>query len=214
MRRSTRRLSLVMLATLAIAAPGVSSALAACPDLDVVCRADEVVGAGGGHPADTIGPVDTPVDDEVDPLIGTVDQLVDDVLGRVNELPGGGQVNPPDLGGGGGTHFGGPPPGDHPRGTQNPAASGHRDALARGPMLSGSTGSSVEGHPSSTRGTPPDRTSGDRSHTALGGVARSLAIVLVLFGISVAFVALQDRLDRSDPRLALAPVESDVLEFV
>jgi len=44
-------------------------------------------------------------------------------------------------------------------------------------------------------------------------VARSLAIVLALFGLAIAFVALQDRLDRSDPRLALAPVESDVVEF-
>ncbi|HEV2952424.1 MAG TPA: hypothetical protein VGZ51_09975 [Actinomycetota bacterium] len=44
-------------------------------------------------------------------------------------------------------------------------------------------------------------------------MARSLAMVLALFGLTVAFVALQDRLDRSDPRLALAPVESDVVEF-
>ena len=58
-----------------------------------------------------------------------------------------------------------------------------------------------------------DRTSGDRFGEVLGGVARSLAIVLALFGLAVAFVAIQDRLDRSDPRLALAPVESDVVEF-
>jgi hypothetical protein len=56
---------------------------------------------------------------------------------------------------------------------------------------------------------PPGTTFGD----ALGGVARSLAIVLTLFGLAVAFVAIQDRLDRADPKLALAPVESDVVEF-
>jgi hypothetical protein len=208
----TRRLTLVMLATLAVTAPGVSSARAACPDLDIVCRVDEAVGAVEELPIDTIGPVDTPVDEVVGLVIGTVDQVVDDVLGRVNELPGGGQVNPPDLGGGGGSHVGGTPPGDQGRGL-NPAVPGHRDALARGPRLSGPTGSSAVDHPPTTRGTPPDRTSGDRFRAALGGVARSLAIVLALFGLAVAFVALQDRLDRSDPRLALAPVESDVVEF-
>lgn len=212
MRRSTRRLTVVMLATLGVTAPGVSSALAACPDLDVVCRVDEAVGEGGGLPVDAIGPVDTPVDEVVGLVIGTVDPILDDVLGHVDELPGGGQVNPPDLGGGGGHHVGGPPSGDQGRGL-NPVASGHRNALARGPRLSDPTGSSAGDHPSSTRGTPPDRTSGDRFRAALGGVARSLAIVLALFGLAVAFVALQDRLDRSDPRLALAPVESDVVEF-
>jgi hypothetical protein len=203
-----------MLATLAIAAPGVSSALAACPDLDVVCRADEAVGLGEGPGADTIGPIDSPVDEVVDPVIDTVDTVVDDVLGRVNELPGAGQVDPPDLGGGGGSHVGGPPADEQTRDTLNPDGFGQRDALVRGgPRLSRLTGSSVEVDPTGTRGTPPDRTSGDRFRAALGGVARSLAIVLALFGLAVLFVALQDRLDRSDPRLALAPVESDVVEF-
>ena len=214
MRRSTRRLTLVMLATLGVTVPGVSSALASCPDLDLVCRVDEAVGAVGELPVDTIGPVDTPVDEVVDALIGTVDQVVDDVLGRTNDLPGGGQVNPPDLGGGGGHHVVGPPPGGHTRGIQSPAVSGHRDALARGPRLSGPTGPSTADQTSSTRGVHPGRTSPDRSRAALEGVARSLAIVLALFGLAIAFVALQDRLDRSDPRLALAPVESDVVEFV
>jgi hypothetical protein len=59
----------------------------------------------------------------------------------------------------------------------------------------------------------PDPASRDRFGAALEGVARSLAIVLALFGLAVGFVAIQDRLDRSDPRLALAPVESDIAEF-
>ena len=213
MRGWTRRLTLVVLATLAVTTSGVSPALAVCPDLDIVCRADEAVGAGGGLPVDTIGgPLDTPADEEIDLVTGTVDQVVDDVLGRVNELPVGGHVNPPDLGGGGGHRVGGPPPADQGRGL-NPAVPGHRDALARGPRFSGPKGPSAADQPSSTRGAPPDRTSGDRFRAALGGVARSLAIVLALFGLAVAFVALQDRLDRTDPRLALAPVESDEVEF-
>jgi sugar/nucleoside kinase (ribokinase family) len=59
-----------------------------------------------------------------------------------------------------------------------------------------------------------DRTSGSRFGEVLGGVARSLAVVLALFGLAVAFIAVQDRFDRSDPRLSLAPVESDVVDFV
>ena len=47
----------------------------------------------------------------------------------------------------------------------------------------------------------------------LAGVARGSLILLVLFGLAVAFVTIQDRLDRHDPGLALAPVESDVVEF-
>ncbi len=121
MRRSTRRLTVVMLATLGVTVPGVSSALAACPDLDVVCRVDEAVGARTSDRHDR-SRRDTPVDEVVGLVIGPVDQVVDDVLGRVNELPGGGQVNPPDLGGGGDHHVGGPPPGDHTRDTQGPAA--------------------------------------------------------------------------------------------
>ena len=58
-----------------------------------------------------------------------------------------------------------------------------------------------------------NRASGNRVDTALEGVARSLAIVLALFGLAVGFVAIQDRLDRNDPRLARAPMESDIVGF-
>jgi hypothetical protein len=232
-RRWTRRLTVVALATPTLAAAGPLSAHASCPDLDIVCSVDEAVGAGEQLAADTIGPLDTPadgvadpvvdpavdplVDPLVDPVIETVKPVVDDVLGLVEDPPGGGQVDPPDLGGGGGTHVSGPPAGDEPRGTLNPAAPGHRDVpggrgLGR-PGLSGRTESFTGDLSGATRGARPDRSSGDRFQGALGGVARSLAIVLALFGLAVAFVAVQDRLDRSDPRLALAPVESDVVEF-
>jgi hypothetical protein len=225
----TRRFTLISVATLILAAAGPLSAQASCPDLDIACRVGEAVGAGERLAADTIAPLDTPadgvadpvvdpaVDPVVDPVIETVTPVVDDVLGLVEDPPGGGQVDPPDLGGGGGTHVSGPPAGDEPRGTVNPAAPGHRDVPGgRGPGrpgLSGRTESFIGDLSGATRGARPDRSSGDRFQAALGGVARSLAIVLALFGLAVAFVAVQDRLDRSDPRLALAPVESDVVEF-
>ena len=52
-----------------------------------------------------------------------------------------------------------------------------------------------------------------RVGVAIGAVARSLLIVLALFGLTLAFAAIQDRLDRNDPRLSLAPIRSDLVTF-
>lgn len=203
--RRTRRLTLVAVATLALAATGHPSAHAACPALDLACQLDEAIGAGEELVDDRLDPVDTPVDETIDPI-------VDDVLG-------GGPVDLPDpIGGGdGGSHGGGPPVGEEPPGTPNRTDHGGRGLVGGrnpdGPGLTNLPGSAI----SAASGTAPpgraDRTSGNRLGDALGGVARSLAIVLALFGLAVAFVAVQDRLDRNDPRLALAPVGSDVVEF-
>jgi hypothetical protein len=224
-RRWTRRLTLVAPATLILAAAGPLSAYASCPDLDIVCTVDEAVGAGEQLATDRIASLDTPahgaadplVDPVVDPVIDTVKPVVDDVLGLVENPPGGGQVDPPDLVGGGGSHVSGPPAGEEPPGTQSPADPGGRSVFGgRSPDGAGLTGSAGPTISAASGTAPPasaDRTSGNRFGEALGGVARSLAIVLALFGLAVAFVAVQDRLDRSDPRLALAPVESDVVEF-
>lgn len=202
MRRRILRLTLVALATLAFAATGHPSASAACPPLDAACRLDEAMGTGEG-----------PVDDTIDPI---VDPIVDDVFDRVDDIVGGGPIDLPDPidGGDGGSHGGGPPVGDGPPGTPNPAARGGLGAVGGrsldGPGLTGLPGPAI----SAASGTvDAGRTSGNRFGEALGGVARSLAIVVALFGLAVAFVAIQDRFDRSDPRLALAPVESDVVEF-
>jgi hypothetical protein len=179
--------------------------MAACPELHPTCRADEVVGAGEDLVHDTTEPVDTPVDDTIDPL-------VDDTLQRTHDIPVGDPIDLPDpIGGGGGGHgvIGHLPP-DSP----NP---GDRSIAGRDPDGPGST-RTFELIVSAAPGIAPsgqvDRTFGQRFGDALGGVARSLAIVLALFGLAVAFVAVQDRLDRNDPRLALAPVDSDVVEFV
>jgi hypothetical protein len=220
MRRRIRHFTLITLAMIALATAGSSPALASCLEWDLACHVAEAVGAGGAPATSSTGPLDTPVDElvdpVVDPVIGTVKPIVDDVTGRAPDLPGGGRINPPDLGGGGGKHVGGPPAGDEPRNTPNPDVPNDRALGGRGPDGPGLSGlmESSAGDPSgTTRGVRPEPTASDRFRAALGGVARSLAIVLALFGLAVAFVTLQDRLDRSDPRLALAPVESDVVEF-
>jgi hypothetical protein len=201
--RWIRRSTVVPLSTLAIAAAGVSFAHAACPPQDLVCLGEEAVGTGQGVVDDTVGPV--------------TDAVTGDVLDRVKDLLGGAGVDPTDPiggGGGGGTHH---PPGRGSQGTSNQApphagAPNGRIPGGRGPhAATGSGQTPPEPAPSLVRGTAT--ATRDRFDTVLEGVARSLAIVLTLFGLAVGFIAIQDRLDRNDPRLALAPVESDIVEF-
>jgi len=215
-RRWPLRLTLVALVTLALAAAGHPSASADCPPLDAVCRLDEVIDTGEGLVDDIIDPIETPLDDTVDPI---VDPIVDDVFDTVDDvLGGGGPIDLPDpIGGGdgGGSHVGGPPAPHEPPGAHRPTAPEERGAVVgRNPDGPGPTNVPTI---SAASGIAPldsaDRTSGNRLGEVLGGVARSLAIVVALFGLAVAFVSIQDRFDRHDPRLSLAPVESDVVEF-
>ena len=216
MRRWTLRLTLLALVTLALTAAGRPSAMAACPPLDVECQLDEVIDTGEGLVDDVIDPIETPVDDIINPI---VDPIVDDVFDTVDDTVSGGPVdvpNPVGGGEGGGSHIGGPPAPHQPPGAHRPIVPEERGAvvvgrspdgpgIATGPAISAASGFAPLGN--------TDRASGNRFGEVLGGAARSLAIVLALFGLAVAFVGIQDRFDRSDPRLALAPVESDVVEF-
>jgi hypothetical protein len=214
-KRWIHRFIVVTLSTLWMAAAGVSSAHAACPGGDPVCL-DETVGAGQSVVDDTIGPVDAPGDETVAPVTDSVDPVLGDVQDRLDDLLGGVGVDPPDPIGGGGSHSPGREPGGTPRHPPGPGDT-VRGRIPGGPRLDRVTGSSGQA-PSSAGSSgavlrDPDPASGDRFGAALHGVARSLAIVLMLFGLAVGFVAIQDRLDRSDPRLAFAPVESDIVEF-
>jgi hypothetical protein len=204
--RWSRRLSLIAVGTFALALTGQPVANAACPVLDAACRAGEALAAGEDLVFDTTEPVDTPVD-------GTVDPIVDDNLDRVRNLLGDGPIDLPDPiddepGGG---HSG---TGPRPPGSPDPSGRGVADGRGPdGPGLSGPFGpviSAASGIAPPERG---ERATGSGVGEALGGVVRSLAIVLALFGLAVAFVAIQDHLDRNDPRMALAPVDSDVVEF-
>jgi hypothetical protein len=44
-------------------------------------------------------------------------------------------------------------------------------------------------------------------------VAPSLGVVLALLAVAVGFVMVQDRLDRRDPKLTLAPVQTEMIGF-
>lgn len=212
MRRWTRRLTLLAMATLALAAAGQPSANAACRVLDVTCQAGETVDVIEDVVSDD--PIDTPLDDTIDPV---VDPILDDVLDRVDDV-GGEPIDIPDpIGGGGGSHVGGPPVDGEPRVTPQPSdRPGRGTAGARnpdGPGLTSRLGTTISASSGVAPSDTEDRTAGHRSGDVLAGIARGSAILLALFGLAVAFVAIQDRLDRHDPRLALAPIQSDVVEF-
>jgi hypothetical protein len=211
------RSTLVVISTIAIVATGAATAQAACPVLDPLCVIEETVDDGVGLVEDTVRGVETPVDDVLDPLDEVVDPVVDTIFGTVDDVIGGGggeQPGPPGgTGHGGGdqpgVHQGGPEPSGRPdRGTVDIAGprAHERPELGRvfvpvvAPRpIADATGSPVEGS--------------GRVGVAIGAAARSLAIVLLLFGLTLAFAAIQDRLDRNDPRLSLAPIRSDVVTF-
>jgi hypothetical protein len=48
---------------------------------------------------------------------------------------------------------------------------------------------------------------------AIGRVAGPIGFPIVLAALVMAFAIVQDRLDRKDPKLALAPLEPDILTF-
>jgi hypothetical protein len=220
--RRTRRLSFLTSGIVGVALLAPSSALASCSQLDAVCAAGEGSGTGQDAPDNTIGPVDDPVEDVVDPVVDTVAPVVDDTVDTVHRVLDDPPVDPPVGGGGGGRHNGGarggngPGVGQGPGGGAGPFDDPGRDAA--GPGFAGSRlGATTVGPIDSVGGAaaPPYKAPslGDRFGEAIEGAARSLAIVLGLLSLVAAFVLIQNRLDRKDPRLALAPIESDVVSF-
>jgi hypothetical protein len=218
--RSTRwigRSTLIMMFTIAIVATGAATAHAACPVLDRLCVIEEAVDDGVALVEDTVGGIETPVDDVLDPLEEVVDPVVDTIFGTVDDVIGGGGGEQPEPPGGTG-HDGGAQPGVHQGGSEPSGRPDRGTVDIAGPRIherpdlgrvfvsvvvprpiADATGSPVEGS--------------GRVGVAIAAVARSLAIVLALFGSTLAFAAIQDRLDRNDPRLSLAPIRSDVVTF-
>jgi hypothetical protein len=213
---------------MAAAGLAVSSILAAAPaqadeclPLDVSCVAGDVVDG-----------VDDVVEDTVDTVTDTVDPIAEGTTNTVDELLGGGQDDPPAGGGGGdGNGDGQGNAGGGNGGGGNGNGHGHRDGSAshssddarlRGlgsatrPPIALGTGS---GGSYGTSVAPASGPAGEqpglphRIADTAARAAKSLAIVLVLLLAAVGFVLIQGRLDKKDPRLALAPLQSDVARF-
>jgi hypothetical protein len=165
-----------------------------CPPLDVTCVVDDVVDGG-----------EAVADDPVGTVTDTVTSVVEDRVDQVNQLLGGGSQPPP---GGGGNGGGGGIGGGGGSGTSDAAIDARR---------SGGTGFRGQGPSANilttTHPIPDQRSLPERLATAAAGAVESLAVVFVLLGVAVGFVLIQDRLDKRDPRLALAPIQSDVVRF-
>lgn len=179
-----------------------------CPFSDPTCLTGGLDATASGSVTDVVTDV---VVNAVDDPGGTVDPVVNDVVNEVKRLAGQtGEPPPPGGGGGGQTGNGGGGPG---KGTGDGGAGLSEPRLQRGTGLPSSTVLLATSAPD--RNAPIDRgpTLRDRVTAAVAAAARSIAVVLVLLGVAIGFVLVQDRLDRKDPKLALAPVGSDVVLF-
>jgi hypothetical protein len=207
-------------AAVALALPvGIATPASACALLDPDCVAGGVVDAveeGTGGVADTVDDTTGAVDETVGVVVGAVDDATGGAIGDlVGDPPS--VVPDPDAS-----------PGDDPEGRDGPHGDGRDDRRGTGVTTrrespagiapSGprrSTGPSIDTiHAAASSGGSPDRPRFPASlGPALAAALPSLAALAVLFLLTVAFVAVQDRIDRRDPRLALAPTGPRVVPF-
>jgi hypothetical protein len=206
MTRWARIAAVLSLAALPFVAPGPARA-DPCPVLDP-CTVDGVDGV---------------VDDTVDTVadtVGAVTDTADHVRDTADEvLTGATDEPPPDGGGRGGDHHsGGASPGsnDENTRTRTTPAKDPRPFVA-GARLAPRPGGAI-GIPAVAPIGLADEHSRDRhgaDHLVAGAaeVAKGIVTVLLLLGAALGFVLIQDRLDRNEPRLALAPVRADDVRF-
>jgi hypothetical protein len=192
-------------------------ARAACALTDLACVTETVTEAADD--------VTEPITEVTDQVIGTVGGVVDEVEDTVDPIvdevplpdPPVNVTEPPttaDSGVGSDPRTGpGTPRGDSGNGSSDPGPGSPAErpipvqALVGGAFVSGldpSPSSDVRIGPS-----PP----AERTGVSLEDVVKGFAFPLGLALIVGAFLLVQDRLDRRDPRLALAPVGPDVLDF-
>ncbi len=182
-----------------------------CPVTDLTCVTDTV-----GGPANDVGPT---TDDIKGTVQDTVSQAADDVQGVLDGLIGPGE--PPGGGGGGGPGGGnhdGPGGGrGDGNGNQGGGSSGggvRAHTIGGASVLAREGGGLLPGaatdRKGSTNPSAPTPGAATRLREAATGIALPLLIVLAAV---LLFTAVQDRLDRREPRLALAPVTGDVVTF-
>jgi hypothetical protein len=213
MTRSMHLLAAVPLAVLSLALAAPALAGETCDPLDVTCVVTGTAGSGQQKVADTI-----------DTVTGTAKPIADDPQGTVDRILHPGIVDPPGGGGGGsgggggggggggqsnGGHTGDRPPATGPqttRGSQVGRPAGSRPSGSR------SAGSSLD---PSIIPVPPSKEPvfADEVAGAVRAVAPSLAVVLALLAVAGGFVVVQDRLDRRDLKLTLAPVQTEMMGF-
>jgi hypothetical protein len=213
-----------------------------CPPLDLGCVIQDTTTTAGGVVEDTTTTVGGVVEDTTTTVGGVVEDttttvggvldgdgppdptpIVDGVL-PVGIVPDG---IVPDSGGalpdGGETTGGDPTPGGggNPTGGSTQVGQASSDTpggptrIARDPGA-GSLAPAPAGDASTTVGHPFPSFLDDGSNGALisgARLVRTFAFPLMLILLVIGFVFVQNRIDRKDPKLALAPVGSDYLTF-
>jgi hypothetical protein len=194
-------------------------ARAACAPTDLACATATVtevtdpVTEVTDPVTEVTDPVTEPVGGVVDEVKKTVGSIVDEVpplpAPPVNEPPTPGESNSPgartesaDTSGDSGNERSDPGSGSLVEPTV-PVQALVRDAFVSG--VDPGPGSDVRIGPSP----PTERAGVSLQDLVTAGLAFPVALVLIVG----AFLLVQDRLDRRDPRLALAPVGPDVLDF-
>lgn len=179
---------------------------AADPIVDTVTETvDEVVGTV----EETVDPIVDTVEETVDEVVGTVEDIVEDTIDPIGGVEPVEPVAPtegvPDRReGSGGTRAELDEPADVPavRRTDAPVGLGSFDVtLTSAPQLEPTAGIGLRGFR-------------DGTGSAFANVIQGLAFPAILALVVAIFLAVQNRIDRRDPKLALAPVGPDVLAFV
>ena len=211
-RSNRRRLAGVVVAgaasaTMLLGPAGVATAQN-CPITDPSCAQDL---AGDVQQTDVQQPVDQTVSDTVHTAQDGVATAVDTAGSTLDGLTG--VLDPPPGGDGPGGHDGGGPS-DGPAGPAN--GHGRHSGSVAGPSVQtreGGTliGTAIDGYADPSESDPTGERSGTTGfREAAAGIALSLLLVL---GAVLLFTTIQARLDRRDPKLALAPVTADVVTF-
>ena len=185
---------------------------------DVVTVVEETVDETADQVVAVVENVGETVKQTTDKVVGTVEDTVDETVNTVNDTVG--AVDPAAAQ---------PPPnGGSEQGSNDPAGKGSRpdtetsvvrpqgrgrsaptlhvdlvaETLPAGDtvVVNGASSTSPLDQPGPFAGSLPE-------------IARRLAFPLVLVGLVLGFVAIQNRLDRKDPKLALASTTRDVLNF-
>ena len=212
MTRSMRLLAAIPPAVLSLVLASPALADEPCDPLDATCAVTDATGSGQGT-----------VTDAVDIVTGTAKPIVDDPQGTVDKILNPDDIDLPGGGSGGGDPpgGGGPPGSGRPNGghdTHRPGGShvsqGHRFQPSAGPRAAHprSPGSSFDPLPNPIAPTK-EPIFQDGVAEAVHVVAQSLGVVLALLAVAAGFVMIQNRLDRRDPKLALAPVETEMMGF-
>jgi hypothetical protein len=205
-----------------IGAPTSAAAISgtSCSGLDTSCLTQSVrddaveITRGAGKATRDVG---NEVDDTVDGTIDAVERVVGAAASSGIPAPGGGAGG--DDGPGGGHDRGDTPKTRGNEHVSGPSSRSRTDAVGASrtvvvPILQPSMRPSIahEEAPTSSTGTGMDGSLGvGRIAADIGRrLALPLALLLVLV---VAFVAMQNRLDRTDPKLRLASLDEEVSRF-